>query len=621
MPKNTAAALFDLDDPALEEVEGLPASKVEFARFLPANTTVRYPANELTINRFMALVSLAQSKEHTLARFPDAASFYKHVASIFTTLESAPDGQDTPKEVDVKVVSKVILAAQSLGLITKLKPVRESDLWLAVHPAGEALLSDPDTVGMLAMLLLSQPCGKDLVHRPFLGVLNAFITCHDEGIAHLRVEQFAFFFAGQAKESGWKSQVKELSKFLKRSGDDPSITLEMWAQVATNFDESRAGIEEAVDLLMGERCTTEDQVSASVLALHSKLLPGARVGRLVKFAQQVAPSVIAGDAPAVREAAFENLLAKKVESHLDLVRTALGYLASVGLLVELAQKSRGRGGTQFSLTEFGHEAVNSLPVSPATTFDAQKKVQTSLVEHSFANRGTHRSERFLEKMAFDRTEPGRAKLCEELHWSHYEGQHLAGTYEWVAVRSFFSLMTPRAGCDLFDGVRTRLNHSFDALNHAQGRGADATFISASNLIFLIEVTGLKGESQAYRELVPVVRHLRQTAQGASGGEVAGVFISPASDVDFVSYLLVAAQGDVKDGIPPVLVVPLSEAQVRGLLAAGVLIDDLMDTAVELVRLAAVHPSRAAARHLLTSIDELVAWHCYGAAGATSTFAV
>jgi hypothetical protein len=170
---------------------------------------------------------------------------------------------------------------------------------------------------------------------------------------------------------------------------------------------------------------------------------------------------------------------------------------------------------------------------------------------------------------------------------------------------------------MLSGIRTKLSHDFEAQSPAPGGGADSWVKTASGLNLLIEVSGVSGRGLIGHELEPVVRHLNDFIKNQPG-DAAALLVAPEFDRTFMAYLLVDARHEEGDE-PPAYVVPLRSDQVQRLLAVDAPIDGLVDSALKLLKTAAVTPSKKSGEQFLADVEQLVVDHCsYGVPSPSPT---
>lgn len=573
---------------ALAVCDTLAPARVYIPRHIWANTTTR---------------TLSQQFEHRLVTIVQAAptitaathKTWFDVLGYLGALLADSEGLPLPAEV----LSKTLLSAESWGMLKVNKSATGADRWILTYDAAEALLTDPNRGGVLATLLLKQPSSREFPHRHNIGVLRFLAACAEDGLGSVRVDEIGLLVATQPKEGPWKKEVSQLKKLRGEDGNG-TMTVKDWERVALNDSHVKKALASSVEVVLSAAPANVMEAEA-LLRQHSKsLLPGARAARVEELVPSLAPLVLQGDGSTVRETLYLAALAKSVESHCDMVKTALGLLASAGLLEVISEEKNRLYSTRYALTPMGYDALDEFPTTRAPrTYAEARAEQRSTSASAFPDHGKARDEQLQELFAYDSTVEGRACLASKLDWSQYSGNGEASAFEWAVIRSVFAIVKAADGHRHSVGVRTKLNLNLDAVYHAPGGEADAWTRTTNNRTVLIEATGVSGAALVGHELEPVVRHLRNRVK--EDKTAVSVFIAPEFSSDMVAYLLTAAAGDPEAGIPPAPVIPITTEQLRGMLKKDISFHDLLDELVVIVAEAAEIPTIVTARKLLEAI--------------------
>jgi hypothetical protein len=574
----------------------------KFPRYLWANTTVRKPTEALP--RILVLVENAD--ELTVDRYPTAASWKAAAGALFAEAE----GQDEPVTTDV--VGKVMLGAEEWGLLSQVPRPAPGRSWIKVHPAGEAMVTDPDPIGLFAWLLDQHTFSDEHPIRGSIAVRRFLTECEAAGIASVRVDHVAFFMATASKEEGWKREVNRLLAHIAADPDRP-VSAAQWVDLVDADGKGRASVANAVTELISRDHRTAEDVATSIVELAPRLLP--RCKKRDRLTRVLTPFVLDGDSAAATAATIDLLVDKKLDSQYDMVRAHLRYMKHAELLEEVVGRSRGRprgesrkhAGVRFQLTDFGRESLRYAPPPPKTASDARRDQRASTTT-PFGERRKDRSARFASLLEADRTVDGRAALARALDWGLYTGRRVPHLYEWAAIRSIMALVTASDGHDMLEGVRTLLTHDFEARSHAPGGGPDTWFPTASGIDVLVEGSGESGRKLIKHELEPIVRHAVKHSRERSV-EAAVLLVASEFEWGLMAYLLVDAIGYEKKGVPPVYVLPFRDEQIRRLLAVGAPIDTLLDEAIVLLKSAAKIRNQEAGDQFLTDLEHLVQDHC------------
>jgi len=565
-------------------------------RHVWANTTTRTVSSQL-VSRLTAIVEAAPN--FTAATH----SSWREVADALCLL--LVDSTEEPVTSDV--LGKTLLTAEQWGLLKTNKKATGSDRWILTYDAAEALLTDPDQTGVLSALLLQQPFSDTKPHRYNIGLLSFLADCADKGLGSVRVDEVSLVMAPCAKEGPWSPEVEALRKLRGPSGT-ATPSLADWEKIAGNTKQVKDSIAGAVAAILAEAPANETAAD-TLIRRHSKdLLPRSRSRRVDDLANRLVPLVLQGDGPTIREAAFQDLLTKVVESHCDFVSTALKLLSWVGL-VEAHVEEKGRlYSARYTITDFGRCALEEFPASRAPkTHSAARAAQRSTHASPFPDRSRERAERMTETFVGDASLEGRRYLADCLDWNDYKGTGRAHEFEWCVVRSVFAVTEAHADHDLASGVHTKLNNALEAVHHAPGGNADGWIRTARGRKVLIEVTGVTGPAQVGHELEPVVRHLRNAVR--EDQSATSLFVAPEVSTDMAAYLLIAATGDHEVEVPQAPIVPLTAAQLETLLLSEVSFHDLLEELVSLIVVASAQPTLPAARKLLSDIAATIERSC------------
>ena len=569
---------------SLSGANGGPSSFV-FQRMMYTNTTTRSLGN--TIERLMVLVE--RHGELTLE---------KHNTSEKWMTEA---GQLMREPVASDVINKLCFVGEHLVLFERVKPSKPADSWLKVYPAAEALLTDPDFIGMLAYLLVQAPYRDSSPTRDVVGTLQFLAACEDAGVSSVRLDHLSYFRAPHDRERGWKKEVAGLKKHTT-DDLDAAITLDQWLAYADPSGGARQRIKDAVDALAARNPTSEEEVSQFALEDKANLLPNARdVGRITK---SIAEPVLNGDLEDAKKNLIKAALDDKSYNHMDLVNTHLGYMLDTELIVLENPKNKDQGSRRFSLSEFGREVLVSIDPNPSSYKEAKRQQRNSTAT-PFQERGKRRSQRFAEFLANDLTEAGRVALCKDLDWEEHRGRNEPERFEWAVMRAIIALTSGHSDHEYLAGVRTILSHDFEARAYAPGGGADGWVRTESGKHILVEATGEAGMNLISHELEPVVRHL-YTFMKDHGRDVVSLLVAPYYENRMVSHLILDAKGGLD--LPPAYVIPVTTEQLQRLVMRGSQIDNLVSDATDLLREAAVSPSLEAADKFIKNLEELVSGH-------------
>ena len=513
----------------------------------------------------------------------------------------AAAGQLMPGKVSTAVVAKLCLAGEHLGLLERLKPTGSGQRWLKIHPAAEALLTDPDYVGMLAHLLAQAPLSADDPMRDVVGTLGFLLACEKAGISSVRLDHLAYFRASQSKETGWSKQVAALKSHIADNPDAP-ISPEQWLALADPNGFSQHGMKDAVDALARKNPANEAEVQQFVLEAKSDLLPSVR--DTTRITKALAEHILSGDLEAAKKALIAAAVTEKAYNHMDLVNTHFQYMLDTEMIVLANPENSDLGARQFVISPFGREVLESAPPRPAS-YAIAKREQRASTSTPFKERNKKKSERFDAFLSNDRTEAGRTALYDALDWGQYSGKHEAHGFEWAVVRAIIALTSVHHDHDRLKGVRTPLSHDFEARYHAPGGGADGWVRTAAGRTILIEATGEAGRKLIAHELEPVVRHLESVIQDGAVDTVS-LLVAPSFESRLVSYVLVDAQD--REDSPSACVLPITTTQLQRLLQNGALIDDLIYEATVLLKTASNAPGQAAASKFMEDLEALIAVH-------------
>lgn len=507
-------------------------------------------------------------------------------------------GQLMKEPVASDVINKLCFVGEHLGLFERVKPSKPTDSWLKVYPAAEALLTDPDFIGMLAYLIVQAPYSDGGPTRDVVGTLQFLAACEDAGLSSVRLDHLSYFRAPHDRERGWKKEVAGLKKHTI-DDLDAAITLDQWLAYADSSGSARQRIKDAVDALAARNPASEEEVLQFALEDKANLLPNARdVGRITK---SIAEPVLNGDLEDAKKNLIKAVLDDKSYNHMDLVNTHLGYMLYTEMIVLENPKNKEQGSRRFSLSEFGREVLASVEPNPSSYKEA-KRQQRNSTETPFQERSKRRSQRFAEFLANDLTEAGIVSLCKDLDWEEHRGRNKPERFEWAVMRAIVALTSRHGDHEYLSGVRTLLSHDFEARAHAPGGGADGWVRTESGKYILVEATGEAGVNLIAHELEPVVRHL-YTFIKEHGRDVVSLLVAPHYENRMVSHLILDAKGGLD--LPPAYVIPVTTGQLQRLVMRGSQIDSLVSDATDLLREAAKSPSLEEADKFIKDLEELV----------------
>ena len=584
------------DQPAMAAALA-PFQVPEVGTWVWANTTVRNLLN--AIPRMLAI--LEGVSDLTLATCPSKDDLH----SVLANRIQAKEGTSVPPSSDV--IAKTLGMMVMLGMCSVNTPALRTDRWVFKYQAADAVLTDPDTQGMLAFQLLaavSQPQPSIKHVRPFFALLNLFSELAEAGICDVRADEIVVLSYGSNRERKWRPVVE---RFIRHRASGRQLGHADFVSVmdpaAVAFQQQQ--IADVVAAAVTDGLSNVADVTGRFADSIGRLLPKVRRSsvRVRKVTEDAADLFISDNLPAVRALFWDDFVRAKADSACDFVATASRYMVAAGMLEEVPG-SRGKGSLTFNITNFGREACAhpSVPIEIGS-FEQAKARQRNAASSPFESRTKDRALRLEEQRDRDMTAAGRVALVERIVWAIYAGLGIAHQYEWAMVRSVRAMTSMADGADIAAGVRTTLNHALESIGVAHGGDADGWWDLSNGCRIVIEVTGNESEAQMSKELGPVVRHVRDQAKSHPG--VFGLFIAPSIDLDLVSYMLVAAVGEPAEGVPSAVVVPFTERQIAALLVSGLVCDDLFSEAADMVRAAAKVRSRSSARELLASIDQLV----------------
>jgi hypothetical protein len=330
-------------------------------------------------------------------------------------------------------------------------------------------------------------------------------------------------------------------------------------------------------------------------------VPRSRESAIEAYTERIAESVLARDRDNVIKLTWNAITSISLDSNFDLIWTALKYLGDVGLIDMLP--GSGKAGKRVSLTDFGVEAVASLPEKDLSYDEAIRHLRSS-TETPFKDRTKNRIERFREKLANDRTAEGHTRLAQQLDWEVYRGRHQAGAFEAAVVYSVMALATLNSEYNPLSGLRTKVNHAFESIRHAPGEGVDGWCLCEDGNYILIEVTGEGGRNQIKQELEPVLRHSRDFVK-EHGEKVVTLFVAPALDLGMVSHLGFGSAGSASGNAPAVKVLPMTTDQLKTLLVSGVPIEAFIKGGVALLGKHSDLAKDERSRDLVSALNSLV----------------
>jgi hypothetical protein len=518
-------------------------SGFEIPRYIWANTTTR--DIKAAFKRISIICDNAASMD--VAAYPTTREYQAALGALMTP------------PVDGRVINKTMLLAERLGILSRQRSGSRTN-WYCVYPAGEALLSDPDPDGMLTWLLLQVPFSETLPVRYNIEILRFLSACVSEGIDTVRVDQLSYFMASKRKHSrNWKKEAAQLKEHTEKG--HTAISSTAWERLLDRGGHYRKVVEDSVDVLMRSDPTNKADVGNRVLELRSDLVPRSRESSIEAYTERIAESVLARDRDNVIKLTWDSITSIGLDSNFDLICTALKYLGDVGLIDMLPGSEKA--GKRISLTDFGAEAVASLPEKDLSYDEAIRHLRSS-TETPFKDRTKNRIERFREKLANDKTAEGRTRLAQQLDWDNYRGRHQAGAFEAAVVYSVMASATLGANYNPLSGLRTKVNHSFESIRHAPGEGADGWCLCEDGNYILIEVTGAEAGNQIRQELEPVLRHSRDFVK-EHGEKVVTLFVAPTLDLGMVSHLGFGSAESISDASPAVKILPMTTDQLKALL--------------------------------------------------------